>query len=165
MLIKLKNKNTLLFDNFKFKCCIGKNGLKKYKKEGDRSTPKGIFSLEKLYFRKDRIKKLKTDLKLKKIKKNIGWCDDPNSKFYNREIKIKKNLNINYENLYRKDHKYDIVIVIGYNYRKAIKGNGSAIFIHLTKNYLPTNGCIALKKKDLIILSKIIKKKTKIKIS
>ena len=83
----------------------------------------------------------------------------------NKIIKIKKNLNIGYEKLFRKDSKYDYLILIKYNYKKIKKNKGSAIFIHLTKNYLPTKGCIALQKKDFLILCKLIKKKTKIKIN
>ncbi len=162
MLIRLKNKDTLVIDEFKFKCCIGKKGLKKKKIEGDRSTPKGTFSLGKIYYREDRVIKPKKNFLIKKITKNIGWCDDPYSKYYNSEIKIKKN--IRHEKLFRKDYKYDYLLVINYNIKKK-KFKGSAIFIHLTKNYKPTAGCIALKKKDFLILLKIINKKTKIKIS
>ena len=162
MPIVIKNKATLLFDDFKFRCSIGKNGFKRHKKEGDNSTPKGIFQLENIYYRKDRIKKPKSNLKTNIIKKNMGWCDDPKSKFYNKLIKLKKKTKIRHEKLYRKDSKYDLMIVIKYNYNKVIKNKGSAIFIHLTKDYSHTKGCIALKKKDFLILSKLIKKKTKI---
>jgi len=161
MLIFLKNKDTLIVDDFKFKCCVGKNGLKTNKIEGDRCTPKGIFKLGTIYYRKDRVIKPKK-LKTKIISKNMGWCNDPNHKFYNKEIKVNKN--IKHEKLYRKDNKYDYLILINYN-KKRIPNKGSAIFIHLTKNYNPTAGCIALKKKDLIILLKIINKKSKIKIN
>ena len=95
----------------------------------------------------------------------MGWCDDPNSRFYNKQIKIKKNLKIRYEKLYRKDHKYDFLILIKYNYKNKAKFKGSAIFLHLTKKYLPTKGCIALCEKDFLILAKLIDKKTKIKIN
>jgi len=160
MLIRLKNKDTLIFSEFEFKCCIGKSGLKKKKIEGDKSTPKGIFDLGTVYYRHDRVLKPKTFLKTKIIKKSMCWCNDPKSKFYNREIK--KNNLIKYEKLYRKDYKYDIFLVIKYNFKKRIFGAGSAIFVHLTKNYSPTAGCIALKKKDFLILLKIINKKTKL---
>ena len=164
MLIKLKNKDTLIFDEFKFKCAIGKNGLKKNKIEGDKSTPKGIYELEHLYFRKDRIKKLATKLKKIKIKKLMGWCDDKNDKKnYNKLLKNKKK--IKYEKLFRKDYKYDFLIPINYNVFKKEKNKGSAIFIHLTKNYQKTLGCIALKKKDFLILLKLINSKTKIRIN
>ena len=95
----------------------------------------------------------------------MGWCDDPNSKSYNKLIKIKKNLKISHEKLYRKDHKYDFFILIKYNYKNPIKLKGSAIFLHLTKNYLPTKGCVALSEKDFLILAKLINKNTKIKIN
>ena len=162
MLIHLINKDTMIFDDFKLKCCIGKNGIKKLKKEGDNCTPKGIFSIGTFYFRKNRVAKPLTNLKTKVIKPYMGWCNDSKSKMYNKEIKIDKK--ISYEKLFRKDHKYDYLIVINYNKKKIIPGKGSAIFIHLTKNYNPTAGCIALKKKDFIILMKLINRKTKIKI-
>ena len=163
MTIYIKNKHTLQIDEFKFKCCIGKKGSTKHKKEGDKKTPKGTFEIENLYFRKDRKQKPSTSLKCIKIKKNMGWCDDIQfPKKYNKLIKIEKK--IKHEKLMRKDHKYDLLIPIKYNFNKPKTGLGSCIFIHLTKNFRPTAGCIAMKENDFLILLKIIKKKTKIKI-
>ena len=159
MIIKLKNKDTLMVDEFKFKCCIGKNGLKKHKKEGDKCTPVGKFTLGKLYFRKDRLNPLNIKINKKVIKKNMGWCNDSKSKFYNQEIKIRKT--IKHEKLFRNDHKYDYFLVINYNNKK-IPLKGSAIFLHLTKDYKPTAGCIAIKKSDFEILLKILKPNKKI---
>ena len=164
MTILVKNKHTLQIDEFKLRCCIGKNGSTSNKKEGDKKTPKGTFEIENLYFRNDRRKKPSTLLKCIKIKKDMGWCDDilfP--KKYNKIIKIEKI--IKHEKLKRKDNKYDLLIPINYNTRKPIVGLGSCIFIHLTNNYKPTAGCIALKKKDFLIMLKIIKKNSKIKIT
>ena len=163
MTILIKNKHTLQVDDFKFRCCIGKRGSTKYKREGDKKTPKGIFGIENLYFRKDRELKPLTSLKCINIKENMGWCNDICfSKKYNKLIKIQKK--IRYEKLKRKDYKYDFFIPIKYNFKKPITGLGSCIFIHLTRDYKPTAGCIALNKKDFLIMLKIIKKKTKIKI-
>ena len=163
MLIHLKNKHTLLIDDFKFKCCIGKNGISKKKIEGDKKTPKGSYKIENLYYRKDRISKPKTKLKCVEIKKNIGWCDDVNKKkYYNKRVRIKKIIRC--EKLFRKDHKYDLLIPIKYNFNKPIIGKGSCIFIHLTKDFMPTAGCIGLKEKDFLVLLKLINKETKIKI-
>ena len=93
----------------------------------------------------------------------MGWCDDIRfPEKYNKLIKIEKK--ISYEKLKRKDSKYDLVIPIKYNFKKPITGMGSCIFIHLTKNYKPTAGCIALKEKDFLILLKLINKDSKIKI-
>ena len=163
MTILVKNKHTLLIDEFKFRCCIGKNSTTINKKEGDKKTPKGIFEIENLYFRKDRIKKPQTSLTCIEIKENMGWCNDIcDPKKYNKLIRVDKKLK--HEKLKRKDYKYDLLIPVKYNFKKPVVGKGSCIFIHLTKDYNPTAGCIALKEKDFLILLRLIKKKTKIKI-
>ena len=164
MKIIIKNNNTLLFDNFKFKCSTGKKGHTKRKKEGDLKTPRGTFTIGPLFYRKDKYSKIDTKLKKIIIKRNMGWCDDPESKTYNKLIKINKHTKCSYENMFRKDRKYDLLIPINYNTKAPKKNKGSAIFIHLTNNYEKTEGCIALKEKDMIILVKLINKKNKIKI-
>ena len=163
MTILVKNKHTLQIDEFIFKCCIGKKGSTNNKKEGDKKTPKGSFKIGNLYFRKDRLKKPSTLLKCIEIKKNMSWCDDIRfPKKYNKLIRINKK--ISHEKLKRKDNKYDFLIPIKYNFKKPVTGLGSCIFIHLTKNYKPTAGCVALKKRDFLIMLKIIKKNSFIKI-
>ena len=164
MIIRL-NKNIISIDQFKLKCSVGKGGIGKKLKEGDKITPKGGYYLDKLYYRKDRIKNIRTKLNLKIIKKNLGWSDDPNSSNYNRPFRIKKKYKYSHEKLYRKDHKYDLIVPIKYNFNKPVKNRGSAIFLHLTKNYKPTAGCIALKEKDFLVMLNLIDKKTKILIS
>ena len=164
MTIIIKNKVTLLFEDFIFRCSIGKKGLTKNKIEGDKKTPVGIFSLGNLYYRKDRNAKPLTKLKCVPIEKDMGWCDDVKSKkYYNKLTKSSKN--IRHEKLFRRDYKYDFLIPINYNTKKTVIGKGSAIFIHLTKNFKPTSGCIAINKKDFLILLKLINKNTKIKIN
>ena len=163
MIIYVKNKHTLRVDDFKFKCCVGKKGISKKKIEGDLKTPVGIFKLGPLFFRKDKVKKLFTNLKSIEIKKNMGWCNDIKSKkYYNRLINTQQNLR--HEKLFRKDYKYNLFIPILYNYKKNELGKGSCIFLHLTKNYKPTAGCIAIKEDDFLILLKLINRNTKIKI-
>ena len=161
MNIIIKNR-FLLYKGYKFKCSIGKSGIKKNKREGDNATPQGIFSLGKFYYRPDRIKKICTNLSYKKIKKNMGWCNDPRNIKYNKEVNRKKIKNS--EKLFRKDYKYNILIVVNYNSKPVIKNKGSAIFLHLIKNYKPTAGCIAIKQNDFFKLVKMINNKTKIKI-
>jgi len=162
MKIIIIEKDTLLYDEFKFKCSIGKNGKTTKKIEGDNKTPKGLYTLGPLYYRKDRLLKLSTKLKKIEIMKNFGWCDDVKSKFYNKPIKT--NINVRHEKLYRKDKKYDLLIPIEYNSKRPKKNKGSAIFLHLTSNYKKTQGCVAIKEKDMLILLNLINKKTKIKI-
>ena len=163
MPIILKNKETLQYKNFYFKCAIGKKGLTLNKKEGDKSTPIGKFKLNRIFYRPDRIKKFNCKVKKIKIKKNMGWCDDPISKKYNRLIKTSNK--IKHEKLYRRDNKYDILIELDYNLKKIIPFAGSAIFLHLTKNYKPTAGCIAINLNDMKILIKILDKNNLIEIS
>ena len=164
MTIILKNKATLLFDDFIFRCAIGKNGLAKSKVEGDKKTPTGTYTLGNLLYRNDRNPKPLTKIKCVPIKKNMGWCNDINSKkYYNKLIKVRKN--VLHEKLYRRDSKYDFLIPINYNTKKTKIGKGSAIFIHLTKEYKPTLGCVALEKKELLILLKLINRTTKIQLT
>ena len=163
MNIKIK-KHLLLYKGYKLKCSVGKSGITSFKKEGDLTTPKGIFGLDKLYYRKDRIKLLKCQVIKKIIKKKMGWCDDSRSKKYNKEI----NFPFKYraEKLYRKDNIYDLFINIKYNFWPVVKGKGSAIFLHIAdRKYKPTKGCIGLSKKDFLKILPLISKKTKIRIS
>ena len=164
MRILIKNKHLLNLDEFKLKCSTGKNGITNNKIEGDKKTPKGLYSLGNLYYRSDRLKKPATSLKCIRIQKNMGWSHDTRiPKHYNKLISVNKK--IKHEKLYRKDHKYDLLILIKYNYPNSKVFKGSCIFLHLTNNYKPTAGCIALQKKDFLILLKLINPKTKISIT
>jgi L,D-peptidoglycan transpeptidase YkuD (ErfK/YbiS/YcfS/YnhG family) len=162
-MIIVKESGYLTFKNLKFQCALGRAGIGKKKEEGDYITPRGTFKLVKVFYRADKIKNFKTSLKKIKIKKNMGWCDDPKSRFYNKQIKLPSNFG--YEKLYRSDRLYDLVVVLNYNLNPIIKNKGSAIFIHVAKkSFKKTAGCIALNKKNLINLLSVIKKNTKIKI-
>ena len=163
MNIKVTKNRLLTIANYKLKCSIGKSGIRKIKKEGDLVTPKGTFNIGYLYYRKDRIKKIKTKIKKKIIKKNMGWCNDSRSKKYNREIKYP--FKYSAEKLYRKDSIYDLLINIKYNSRPVIKMRGSAIFLHLANSkYRSTAGCVAISKKNFLKILPHIKINTKIKI-
>jgi len=157
-------KHLLLYKGYRLKCSIGKSGITSSKKEGDLGTPKGIFRLGLLYYRKNRIKSLKCKIKKRLIKKSMGWCDDSRSKKYNKEIYFP--FKYRAEKLYRKDCIYDILINIKYNHFPIIKEKGSAIFLHLTnRKYKPTKGCIAILRKDFLKILPLIDKNTKISIS
>ena len=163
-MIIVKKSGYLKYKNLKFRCALGKAGVKKKIIEGDNITPKGTFKIIKIYYRPDKIKKIKTLIKKIKIKKNMGWCDDPNSDFYNKQIKLPTKLS--HEKLYRNDNLYDLIAVLNYNTNPIIKNKGSAIFMHIGKDsYKKTKGCIALKKEDLLKIISKIKKNTKIKIN
>ena len=160
MHIILKNKN-IYFNKYKVKCSIGKRGINKLKKEGDKVTTRGNFKLLYIMYRKDRVGKINSKLKKIIIKKNMGWCDDTKSKYYNKLIKypfISKS-----ERLFKKDNTYDIIIVLDYNIRPIRKNKGSAIFLHIArKDYKPTLGCVAVSKKDIKLILSYINLKSRI---
>jgi|TARA_B110000211_G_C14073461_1_gene550962 L,D-peptidoglycan transpeptidase YkuD (ErfK/YbiS/YcfS/YnhG family) len=159
----LIKKKYLIFNNYRIKCALGKRGIGRKKREGDFITPVGQFKIEYILYREDRIKRLNTDFKQLIITKKMGWCDDPESKKYNKIIKLP--FNYNFEKLYRKDNIYDVILVLNYNMNPIRKNKGSAIFIHVAKkNYKKTRGCVAIKKTELLKILKHIKKNTKIKI-
>ena len=126
-------------------------------------TPIGEFRIKYILYRKDRVKKIQSKLKMVIIKKNMGWCDDPASKNYNRMVNLP--FSTSYERLFRKENIYDIILVLDYNMNPIKKNKGSAIFIHIAKkNYKKTEGCIAIKKVELFKIIKEIKINTKVKI-
>ena len=138
-------------------------GIGRKRKEGDQITPKGRYNIKFLLYRKDRIKKIKTELKSIAIKKNMGWCDDPSSKDYNKLIRLP--VSYSHEKLYKNDNTYDIILVLSYNMQPIKKNRGSAIFIHIAnKNFSPTKGCIAIKKYELKRLIKYLNKNSKVNI-
>ncbi len=171
--INLNKKYFLKVGNKVFRCQIGSGGLNKAEKkvEGDKTTPIGKFYLESLLYRPDKpprpkLKK-KNFLKINQITKYCGWCDDIRSNFYNKHLRTNNSRfsNINYENLWRGDNAYDIIIVTSHNVKPTIKNKGSAIFIHCSfEDFRETAGCVALKKRDLIFLIKILSKKAILKI-
>ena len=162
MHIIIKNK-FLFFEDYKIKCAIGKRGIGIKKKEGDLITPKGSYKIKSIFFRPDKVKNLHTKLKKRAINKRMGWCDDPQSKDYNKLVRLP--FKFNFEKLYRSDSIYDIFFVLDFNTNPIKKNKGSAIFIHIAKkSFSSTKGCVAIKKSDIKILAKKVSKNTLVKI-
>ena len=156
------NRKYLTYQKIKAKCAIGKKGIGNKRKEGDLITPKGSFKIKFLLYRSDRVKII-TKLKKIAIKKNMGWCDDPNSKKYNKLIKLP--FKYSYEKLYKKENVYDVLLVLNYNMKPVKKNKGSAIFIHVAKNnFKKTEGCVAIKKNKLLKIVRELKSNTSVKI-
>ena len=159
----LINKKYFVYNQYKVKCAIGKRGIGLKKKEGDFITPIGRYKIKYILYRKDRIKKIQSKLRKIVIKKNMGWCNDPKSEKYNKLINLP--FNYSYEQLFKKENIYDIILVLNYNMNPVLKDKGSAIFIHVAKNnYRKTLGCIAVKRSDLLKILKEIKVNTKVMI-
>ena len=157
------NKKYLIYNNYKVKCALGKRGIGHKKKEGDLITPTGQYKIKFILYRKDRVGQIHTKLKKVILKKNMGWCNDINTKKYNQLIYLPSIYN--HEKLFKKENVYDVILVLNYNMNPVKKNKGSAIFIHIAKrNYKNTEGCIAIKKKELLRIIRDIKINTKVKI-
>ena len=173
LVINLNKNYFLKVGNKVFRCQVGSLGLKNAAKkiEGDKTTPIGKWYLKSIYYRSDRILrpklKKKNILKINRITKYCGWCDDIRSHYYNKYITINnsRSSNINYESLWRQDNAYDLIIETSHNTKPIIKNKGSAIFIHCSfEDFRSTAGCVALKKRDLMFLIKNLSSKAYIQI-
>ncbi|WP_025897338.1 L,D-transpeptidase family protein [Sneathiella glossodoripedis] len=147
-----------------FPCALGKAGVTADKKEGDHASPLGCFPLREVYYRPDRVKKPETFLPCYQIQQQDGWCDDPAHPSYNQ--KIQRPFTARHETLWREDHLYDVIVVLGYNDDPPVPGKGSCIFMHVAKDeYEGTEGCIALSIQDLLIVLTSLDKDTLIEIN
>ncbi len=157
-------KRLLSIDSVSFFCVFGRDGTTENKIEGDWKTPTGNFPIRKVYYRKDRLGELVGDIEYIPLSPIDAWCDDINKKEYNTFVNLP--FDGNYENLWRDDEMYDIIIILGYNDDPIIQNKGSAIFIHVTKENMEyTKGCLALRKEDIYFLLNKINSKTRIEIS
>jgi L,D-peptidoglycan transpeptidase YkuD (ErfK/YbiS/YcfS/YnhG family) len=130
---------------------LGRSGMRALKREGDGSTPLGRFAVRQVLYRADRIPRPRTRLPVRAIRSDDGWCEDPADRNYNRLVTLSDRSNA--DRLTRTDHLYDLMLVLGYNDRPRVRGNGSAIFVHVARaGYAPTAGCIALCRHDLAML-------------
>lgn len=146
--ISVSADSTLKFKDNVYRCALGRTGIASDKKEGDGATPSGCFEIRKVFYRADRIEKPVSIFETMALTKNAGWSDDSTKPDYNKHITLP--YNGSHEDLWREDDIYDIIIVLGYNDEPVVKGKGSAVFMHITREgYSPTAGCIALSINDL----------------
>lgn len=133
------------------RCALGRTGIVDDKHEGDGGTPSGVLPVRRVLYRADRLAPLQTPIPITALEPNDGWCDDPADDAYNRYVKLPHPKSC--ESLWRSDHLYDVIVVLGHNDDPVVPGRGSAIFLHVAKpDYGPTEGCIALDLSDLIEL-------------
>lgn len=133
------------------KCALGRSGIVANKREGDGATPIGRFPLRRVLYRADRLSLPPTSLPMAAIEPGDGWCDDPTSPDYNRQVHLP--ITASHEHLWRLDEIYDIVVVLGYNDDPPLADAGSAIFLHIARaDYAPTQGCVAIARDDLLRL-------------
>jgi len=142
-------RGTLRYRNFAFSCVLGRGGIQRDKHEGDGATPLGRYALKKVFYRSDRLMMPTTRLPVAPIMRDDGWCDAPEDRNYNRQVKLPYPASA--ENMWRDDGLYDLVVVLGHNDDPVVPGAGSAIFMHVAAPDLaPTAGCVALAREDLL---------------
>jgi L,D-peptidoglycan transpeptidase YkuD (ErfK/YbiS/YcfS/YnhG family) len=140
--------NRLVIGDLAFRCALGASGVTRTKREGDKATPAGRFPLRRVLYRPDRLAAPATALPVSPLKPQDGWCDAPNDPRYNQPVALP--YGASHERLWRDDHVYDVIVVLGHNDAPAIPGSGSAIFMHVARpGYAPTEGCVALALPDL----------------
>ncbi len=145
-------------------CAMGRSGTTSRKREGDGKTPIGRFAVVEVYHRVGRTKRPATNLPIASIKPEMGWCDDPNDRNYNRRVKLP--YRGSHEYLWRQDHLYDVIVVLDQNYSQRMRNRGSAIFLHLAHDdYRGTEGCIAIAHQHMRRLTSFVRRGTIIEIS
>ena len=131
------------------RCAIGRTGViaAEMKREGDGRSPIGVWAIRKVLYRPD-VGEPQTALPKAVIAPDDGWCDDPEDPAYNCPVKLPQRAS--FEKLWRDDHMYDRVVVLGHNDEPPIPHMGSCIFLHLARDgFGPTEGCVALSREDL----------------
>jgi L,D-peptidoglycan transpeptidase YkuD (ErfK/YbiS/YcfS/YnhG family) len=149
--IRVFGNNILIWRDRAIHCALGRAGVRKIKKEGDGVTPVGDFSLRRVLYRPDRLDAPKTDLPVSPLTPKCGWCDDPDHMLYNLPVTLP--FNASHEVLWRDDHLYDLIVVMGHNDDPPVPKAGSAIFFHVaTEDFQPTEGCVAVATPDLLAI-------------
>ncbi|MBL4800789.1 MAG: L,D-transpeptidase family protein [Emcibacter sp.] len=161
---------TLTVGDKSFPCALGKNGITPAKIEGDLKTPKGEFPLRTVFYRYDKLSKpIYSQVPMMALLKEDGWCDDPEDLAYNQSVMLPYHASA--EHLWRDDDLYDVIIILGHNDDPVEKGRGSAIFLHVAKEmnggktFEGTEGCIALKKQDLLEILPILSPETTLQVT
>lgn len=140
---------------WRFRCAVGRGGIRVDKREGDGATPAGAWTLREVFYRADRMAAPQTRLPLRALRPDDGWCDAPGDRFYNRLVRLPYPASA--EVLWRRDSVYDIIVVAGYNDAPVVPGKGSAIFLHLARSrYQPTAGCVAFAPGDLLKILSVV---------
>lgn len=144
-----------------FACALGRGGVISRKREGDGATPRGQFQLREVLYNPKRVRRPRSGLPVRMIRPGDGWCDEARDRNYNRPVRLPYGASA--EQMCRADGLYDVVIVVGYNDRPRVRGKGSAIFIHVAREgCAPTEGCVALKRAELIRLAARINPTTRL---
>jgi L,D-peptidoglycan transpeptidase YkuD (ErfK/YbiS/YcfS/YnhG family) len=159
-----RSRGRVTVGHLRLPCALGKGGVTAFKREGDGATPRGRFALRRVWLRRTAGLRAPPRLPVRRARPEDGWCDDPRHPRYNRPIRLP--FAASCERMWRDDHLYDVVVEIGWNDRPAVRGRGSAIFMHLARpGCTPTEGCVALARRDMLRLLPKLSRRTRIDIA
>jgi L,D-peptidoglycan transpeptidase YkuD (ErfK/YbiS/YcfS/YnhG family) len=165
-LSRCATRGTVIAGALRLPCALGRTGRRAIKWEGDGASPCGQWPIRRVVFRRDRWRRPRAGLPIAAIRPTDGWCDAPSDPNYNRPVKHpagERPYSASAERLWRDDHVYDVIVIIGYNDRKRRRGAGSAIFMHISRpGYAPTEGCIALSHRDILRVLPMIGRNTRL---
>lgn len=129
-----------------YPCTIGKTGITRNKREGDKATPAGSHRIVGMLYRPDRIP-APVPWAMPIGPRDL-WSDDGTRDDYNSLVQAP--YPHSHEVLRRTDPLYDLVILTDWNWPNAVAGRGSAIFIHQQRRPgYPTEGCVAFSRAHL----------------
>ena len=144
----LLSKGILMAPHGTMKCALGRAGVSRFKREGDGTTPVGVYHVLGGFFRSDRITRMRSGVAIASMRRSHAWCDDPKCNSYNQFVTLP--FNARHERLWRNDRVYDILFILDYNSKPRRLGCGSAIFFHLARDGNDsTEGCIAISLRDM----------------
>jgi L,D-peptidoglycan transpeptidase YkuD (ErfK/YbiS/YcfS/YnhG family) len=151
----------LIYRGREYRCSLGRSGVTLDKREGDGATPMGCFPIREVFYRADRVRRPDCPFPARPISHKHGWSEDPEDPAYNQLVELPHGRTV--DRLWRDDHIYDVIVVLGYNDRPPLPGRGSAIFLHVSRpNYSPTLGCVAMSLDDLMRLIETIQEDTQV---
>jgi L,D-peptidoglycan transpeptidase YkuD (ErfK/YbiS/YcfS/YnhG family) len=156
-----RTRGVVIFGRFQLPCALGRSGIRALKREGDGATPRGKFRVRQAFYRGDKVLRPRTGIGLRSLEPQFGWCDAPGDRNYNRFVSHPYPASAEY--MWRDDELYDLVIVLGYNDEPRVQGRGSAVFMHVARaGFRPTEGCVALRRSDLLKLMPHLKSTTRV---
>lgn len=147
-------------------CAMGKGGVlpSDQKREGDGASPIGVWPIRYVFYRPDRLQAPETKLPLVALSPDDGWCDAPDHPLYNQRVKLP--FETSHEKLWRDDHVYDLIGVLGHNDDPVVPKMGSAVFLHLARpDYSPTEGCVAVTLENMLRILRLAEADSAISIS
>ena len=146
-------------------CALGRGGVvgAAQKREGDGTSPQGVWQMKRVFYRPDRLARPETHLPVVPLRATDGWCDAPDHPLYNRPVTLP--FEASHEKLWRDDHVYDLIVELDHNSDPVVPARGSAVFFHLAHDdYRPTEGCVAISREHMLQVLQNSSEETSIKI-